>query len=106
MNTNIEIKPEEIVKRNKIDLIKVVYSDVNDYKEFGTISKEMAIDILKQLKEFRERYEYKYPKFILHSNIGQFENCFNLLISGCTLSEIEEYYLSYLVKQKAKVKVF
>lgn len=96
---------EEEVNKNKISLIKVVYSDINSYEEneFGVISRDMAISILKQLKDFRENFKYNYPKFILHSNVEQFKNCFELLLAGCTLSEVEEYYFDYLVSKKVKV---
>lgn len=96
----------QVVNNIKIDLIKVVYSDINKYSydEIGSMSNVEIARILNQLKEFRIKYQYDYPKFILHSNLEQFKNCFDLLIAGCTLSEIEEYYFTYLAKGKVKVR--
>lgn len=99
---------------NKVrcDLTKVIYSDVNNYsfEDFGLIPKIHVIALLKQLKEFRLKCQYDYPKFVLYSSISQFKKCFDLLVTGNTLIEVEKYYFTILVnedlnKKTSKVKV-
>ena len=81
-------KSLELVRR---EIIKVLYSDINDYKADMQIANKKLSN---QLKEFRLIYNYKYPKFIMYTNTEEFYDFYALLSSGYTLAQVEEIYIT------------